>query len=55
MEGTGRGRESARKIFERGARSGQSYLVREECKRNRLRVKARKKATKWMEGKSAGY
>jgi hypothetical protein len=30
------------------------YIVREECKRNKLRVKARKKRkslrTKWMEG-----
>jgi hypothetical protein len=34
------------------------YIVREECKRNRLRVKAGKgaaKRKKWMEGKSAGY
>jgi hypothetical protein len=28
MEGTRRGRESARKIFERG------YIVREECQKN---------------------
>jgi hypothetical protein len=58
MEGTRRGRESARNIFKRGARSGQRN-AREECKRNRLRVKAGKKAaklkTKWMERKSAGY
>jgi hypothetical protein len=26
-------------------------MVREECKRNRLRVKAGKRATKWMERK----
>jgi hypothetical protein len=35
------------------------YIMKEDCKRNRLRVKARKRAaslkTKWMEGKSAGY
>jgi hypothetical protein len=35
------------------------YIMREECKRNRLRVKAEKRAQslkkKWMEGKSAGY
>jgi hypothetical protein len=34
-------------------------IVREECKRNRLRVKAGKRAArfedKWMEGKSTGY
>jgi hypothetical protein len=33
--------------------------VREECKRNRMRVKAGKRGAKfeekWMEGKSAGY
>jgi hypothetical protein len=40
MEGTARGRESARKIFER-------LHVREECKRNRLRVKAGKRAAKF--------
>jgi hypothetical protein len=50
MEGTRRGRESARKIFERGARSGQrneSYTVKEEYKRNKLRVKAGKRAAKF--------
>ncbi|CAH1372171.1 unnamed protein product [Tenebrio molitor] len=35
------------------------YIVREECKRNRLRVKAGMRAAnfeaKWTEGKSAGY
>jgi hypothetical protein len=35
------------------------YIMREECKRNRLRVKAGNRwqslKTKWMEGKSAGY
>jgi hypothetical protein len=59
VEGTRRGRESGRKIFERGARSGQRN-AREECKRNRLRVKAGKRAAKLedkMDGreKSAGY
>jgi hypothetical protein len=56
MEGTTRGKESARKIFERGARSGQR---REQCSRNRMRVKVGKRAAKfeekWMEGKSVGY
>jgi hypothetical protein len=46
MEGTRRGRESARKIFERDARSGQRN-VREESKSNKLRVKAGKRATKF--------
>jgi hypothetical protein len=41
MEGTRGGRESARKIFERGARSR-----REEYKRNRVRIKAGKRAAK---------
>jgi hypothetical protein len=40
MEGTRRGRENARKTFERGARSQV-----EECKRNR--VKVGKKAAKF--------
>jgi hypothetical protein len=35
------------------------YIVRQECKTNRLRVKEGKRGeslkTKWMEGKSAGY
>jgi hypothetical protein len=38
------------------------YIVRKECKRNRLSVKAGKRErerqslkTKWMEGKSPGY
>jgi hypothetical protein len=51
IEGTRSGRESTRKIFERGARSGQPIT--------RLRVKAEKRwqslKTKRMEGKSAGY
>jgi hypothetical protein len=62
MEGTRAGGESARKIFEMGARSGREtprYIVREECKRNRLRVKAGMRAAnfeaKWTEGKSAEY
>jgi hypothetical protein len=42
MERTRGGRESARKIFEMGARSGQRNVM-ERCKRNRLRVKARKR------------
>jgi hypothetical protein len=36
-------------------REALDYIVRRECKRNRLRVKAGKKAAKWMEEKSAGY
>jgi hypothetical protein len=40
MEGTGRNRERAGKIF--GQRN-----VKEECKRNRLRVTARKRAAKF--------
>jgi hypothetical protein len=50
MEGTGGGGESAREIFEMGARSGQRNTwvhVREECKRSRLRVKAGKRAAKF--------
>jgi hypothetical protein len=52
MEGIRGGRNSARKIFEMGARSGNTemlgyHIVREECKRNRLRVKAGKKAAKF--------
>jgi hypothetical protein len=50
IEGTEGGGEYARIISEMGARSGQrtpGYIVREECKRSRLRVTA--------EGKSAGY
>jgi hypothetical protein len=32
------------------------YIVKEECKRNRLRERERQSLrTKWMEGKSAGY
>jgi hypothetical protein len=42
MERTRGGRESAGKIFERGARSGQRNVM-EECKRNRLRVKTGKR------------
>jgi hypothetical protein len=49
MEGTRGGRESARKLCEMGARSGQRnvYIVKEECKGNRLRVKAGKRAAKF--------
>jgi hypothetical protein len=40
MEKTRRGRECARKIFERGARSRQrNTIVKEDCNRNRLRKK----------------
>jgi hypothetical protein len=46
MEGTRRSRESARKIFERDARSGQRNS-RLHSKRNRLRVKAGKRETKF--------
>jgi hypothetical protein len=32
------------------------YIVKEKCKRNRLRERERQSLrTKWMEGKSAGY
>jgi hypothetical protein len=52
IEGTRRGRESARKKFEKGFRSRQRnarYIryVREECKRNRLRMNAKKRAAKF--------
>jgi hypothetical protein len=53
MEGTGGGGESAREIFEMGARSGQrntwvhSEGRVEECKRSKLRVKAGKRAAKF--------
>jgi hypothetical protein len=46
MEGT----RSSRKRFELGTRSGQrnvGYVVREECKRSRLRVKVGKRAAKF--------
>jgi hypothetical protein len=49
MEGKRRGRESARKIIERVSRNGQrkARLHSEgEWKRNRLRIKAGKRATK---------
>jgi hypothetical protein len=46
MEGTRRSRESARKIFERDAGSGQRNS-RLHSKRNRLRVKAGKRETKF--------
>jgi hypothetical protein len=49
-EQAGGGGESAREIFEMGARSGQRNTwvhVREECKRSRLRVKAGKRAAKF--------
>jgi hypothetical protein len=44
MEETRGSRESARKIFKMGARSGQK---REECKRNRVKVKSGKRAAKF--------
>jgi hypothetical protein len=46
MEGTGGGGECAREIFEMGEadREIPGYLVREECKRSKLRVKAGKRA-----------
>jgi hypothetical protein len=50
MEGTRRGRESARKIFETDdgvEKETLGYIVKEESKRNRLRVKAEKTATKF--------
>jgi hypothetical protein len=32
------------------------YIVKEECKRNRLKERERQSLrTKWMKGKSAGY
>jgi hypothetical protein len=44
MEETRRGRECARKIFERGARSRQrNTIVKEDCNRNRLRKKRERK------------
>jgi hypothetical protein len=44
IEGTRRDRECARKIFERGASSRQrNAIVKEECKRNRLRKKRERK------------
>ncbi|KAJ3637363.1 hypothetical protein MTP99_000830 [Tenebrio molitor] len=49
MEGTRGGRASPTKLFEMGGRSGQrnGYIVKEECKGNRLRVKAGKRAAKF--------
>jgi hypothetical protein len=55
--------EKVHKKYLRGVRGVDrettSYIMKEDCKRNRLRVKARKRAaslkTKWIEGKSAGY
>jgi hypothetical protein len=57
MKGTRIGRESGRKIFERGEQRKARLHSEEECKRNRLTVKAGKKSlrTKWIEGKSARY
>jgi hypothetical protein len=53
MEEIKRSKASARKIFERGARSIEKrqvrYIVREDCKRNRLRVKAEKRTTKFKD------
>jgi hypothetical protein len=50
MEGTRICRESARKIFETDdgvEKETLGYIVKEESKRNRLRVKAEKTATKF--------
>jgi hypothetical protein len=50
MEGTREGRESARKYLRwvLGVdRETPGYIVREKCKRNRLRVKAGKRTTKF--------
>jgi hypothetical protein len=59
IEGTGGGGEYARKISEMGARSGQrtpGYIVREECKRSRLRVTAEGKSARgWEEERTGDY
>jgi hypothetical protein len=50
LEGTRRGRESPRKIFERAERVDREipgYIIKEECKRNRLSGKAGKRAAKF--------
>jgi hypothetical protein len=47
MKGTRRGRESGRKIFERGEQRKARLHREEECKRNRLTVKAGKKVAKF--------
>jgi hypothetical protein len=47
MKGTRRGRESGRKIFERGEQRKARLHSEEECKRNRLTVKAGKKGAKF--------
>jgi hypothetical protein len=53
MEETRGGRASARKIFDMGARVDREtpgYTVREECKRNRLRVKTGKRTQRGQNG-----
>jgi hypothetical protein len=47
MKGTRIDRESGRKIFERGEQRKARLHSEEECKRNRLTVKARKKGAKF--------
>ncbi|KAJ3637632.1 hypothetical protein MTP99_001075 [Tenebrio molitor] len=50
MEGTRRGRKSARKIFEGVLgveRETPGYIMREECQRNRLKEKTGKRAGKF--------
>jgi hypothetical protein len=50
MEGTRRGRKSARKIFEGVLgveRETPGYIMREECQRNRLKEKAGERAGKF--------
>jgi hypothetical protein len=55
MEGTRGGRESARKIFEMLGvdRETPGYIMKKECKRSRLKVKAEKRAAK-LEDTTAG-
>jgi hypothetical protein len=55
MEGTRGGRESARKIFKMLGvdRETPGYIVKKECKRSRLKVKAGKRAAK-LEDKTDG-
>jgi hypothetical protein len=52
-------REEIEKVQEKYLRGVLGVLVREECKRNRMIVKAGKRGAKfeekWMDGKSAGY
>jgi hypothetical protein len=55
MEGTGGGGESAREIFEMGAKSGQRY-TRVHSERRVEEEKAESESGKeWAEGKNAGY